>query len=41
VDEEEQLRQRRRRAVRSALVLGAVVALIYLGFVMRGVIGAL
>jgi len=29
----------RRRAVRSALVLAAVVALIYLGFILRGVFG--
>lgn len=30
---------KRRQAVRSALVLAAVVALIYLGFILRGVFG--
>ncbi|WP_376694550.1 hypothetical protein [Wenzhouxiangella sp. EGI_FJ10409] len=36
----DQHRQRRRRAIRTALVLAAVVTVIYLGFILRGVIGA-
>jgi hypothetical protein len=37
----EQYRARRRRAVRMALVLAGVVSLIYLGFIMKGVLNAL
>ncbi|MDZ7789962.1 MAG: hypothetical protein U5L08_05590 [Xanthomonadales bacterium] len=33
-------RQKRRRVIRSALALGAVVMVIYLGFIIRGVLGA-
>jgi len=36
----DQNRQKRRRAIRSALVLGAVVLAIYLGFIIRGVVNA-
>ena len=37
----EQHRARKRRAVRTALVLAGVVSLIYLGFIMKGVFNAL
>lgn len=33
-------RRKRRRAIRSALVLAAVVVVIYLGFIIRGVLNA-
>lgn len=39
-DGNEQHRAKRRRAIRTALVLGGVVLLIYIGFIMKGVLNA-
>ncbi|WP_376695477.1 hypothetical protein [Wenzhouxiangella sp. EGI_FJ10305] len=36
----EGIRAKRRRAIRTALVLAAVVSMIYLGFIFRGVLNA-
>lgn len=38
--DDERIRNKRRRAVRTALVLAVVVALIYFGFIFSGVVNA-
>ena len=39
-DDNDQYRARRRRVIRTALILAGVAALIYLGFIMMGVTNA-
>lgn len=39
-DDDQRIRSKRRRAVRTALVLAFIVAAIYAGFILRGVLNA-